>query len=131
MRFLFITVAFVVFISLVFSLNQVSETYLVLGTLMVAFFSSGLSAKAFFNDLKGISLSGWQVTTSGRRIFVTILSALCGVLNYFFVVLLLDYQSYLEGFWMVLVFGLLVIMPASLMGFFFEKVFIKIKWAFK
>ncbi len=131
MRFLFATVAFVVFISLVFSFNQVGEIQLALSALTVAFFSSALSARAFFSDLKGISLSSWKVTTRGRRIFVAGLSAVCGALNYFFVVLLINHQTYLEGFWIVLVFGLLVIMSASIMGFFFEKVFIKLKWAFK
>lgn len=92
--------------------------------ILFGFFSSALTTKSFFNDLKGISLSSWKVTTNGRKWLVSIVGILCGVCNYFSLALVVKHLDHLQGFWLVIIYGLLVILPSSLCGYFFERVFI-------
>lgn len=99
--------------------------------ILIGLFSSALTTKSFFNDLRGISLSSWKVTTNGRKWLVSIAGALCGVCNYFSLALLVKHLDHLQGFWLVLIYGLLVILPSSLCGYFFERVFIWSKYSFQ
>ncbi len=93
-----------------------------------AFFSSALTSRGFFSDLRGISLSSWDVTTTGRKWLVLFVGILCGLCNYISLIIV---SRHLTGFWLALSYGLMCIMPGSLCGYFFEKTFIKLKYSLK
>nr|WP_159063644.1 hypothetical protein [Thaumasiovibrio occultus] len=111
------------FLLVAIPLNEVNNIELVI-LLTIGAFSSVLTKSAFFNDLRGVSLSSWQVTTQGRRGLLLFVGAACGLSNYASLLIVAKFLDELQGHWLFLGYGLLVILPSALCGYYFERVFV-------